>query len=184
MSLEGREVGWRRVALVDRESIFRMSCIQLFHNVISRRLGEYRGGADRRLRCIALHDSDRLGDACDSLERRQPVAIHLDPHRPESRGARDRPEQPEHCTPHGEHGRLQNVDRIDLGGTCDRNTPTECTLLQEQREALAFGGAQGLGVREPGDRLFGIENDGRGDDGTCERSAPGFIDTDDEPAQD
>lgn len=83
MGLEGREVGRRRITLVDRESIFTMSRIQLFHNVISRRLGENRGRTDRRLRRIALHDRHRLGNPRDPLEGWQPIAIDLDSYRAE-----------------------------------------------------------------------------------------------------
>jgi len=167
MRVERSQMRGHGITLVDRETIFRMTRIQLFHNMISRSLCKYRGRADRRHLAVALDDGDRRARALEALERGQAIAVDLK--------VRRRHCQRDHRTTHGEQRRLQNIDHIDLGSACETNAPSNGTLLDQRRERRALYGLQRFRVCKPRNRSRRIENDRSRHHRSRKRTTTGFI---------
>ena len=78
---------------------------------------------------------------------------------------------------HREQRRLQDVQRVDLGGVRPADAPGEAARADLAAPVpRAPPGREHLRVGEARDRVARVEDDGRGDDRPGQRSAPRFVD--------
>jgi hypothetical protein len=142
-----------RITLVSVKSIGGIFGMQLHHQLVAMDLGEYRGRRDGRAAPVATDDG--LDGAGKTRERRCPVAVDLDPVRS--------PTQPGKSPGHGQHGRVQDVQRIDFGVRGNADGPVQGTAVNALHQRLALRRAQLLGIADTRKHLAGGQHHGSRD---------------------
>ena len=95
-----------RIALVARERILRIQRVHLMHVLVTHRLRQNRGRADRRLGRVAADDGAGRDGRAQPRKPRQAVAVDDELVRAAVHG--------KHRAAHGEEGRMQDVERVDF----------------------------------------------------------------------
>src|SRR5579883_1515372 len=167
-SAQRREMRRGAVALVRRERKARIAGVERLHHCIPMRLRENGCGADGGDTRISLDDGLHGTAEAQILEGRQLVAVDLYVGRTYG--------QAQQRTAHGEEGRAENVESVDLVAVGPRNRLGQRALADDGGQALSLLPRQRLGIGEASDASARIEDHGRGDDRSSERSAAGFVD--------
>src|SRR5690606_2470555 len=121
------------IALVTVKAVLRELGMQALHLGIAVHLGDDRRGADARHAVVAADDGFRR-------HAQFRAAIAVDAHEFGNDGERlDRPA-------HGQHGRLQDIERVDLRRRAYAYGPGQRAFADDEIELLAPRGVELLGI--------------------------------------
>ena len=173
MRLAGTQSGQRgqmggcRIALVAVEAVLRMTLVQRQAQPVAVHLGQDRGRRNRLNGGIAPDDGFGGHGQCRD-------AVSVDEHAmgPQAQ-ALDGP-------PHREHGRLQDVEAIDLLDARLGNAAAQRLRADLVEEPLAGARGELLGIVEAANRLQLVEHDRGGHHGPSQRAAAGLVDARDQ----
>src|SRR5688572_2689191 len=142
--VQRREMRGRAVTLVLRESVRGEVPVEVHHVRVASRLRKDRGRGDGRDQAVAADDGAAGKPHVGHVE---PVHAHF---------TRGKGQQLERAT-HGEQGRAQDVDAVDLLHARGGDGPGERAIADAPGEAPALLGIEQLGIREALDRPGRVE---------------------------
>ncbi|SOO27099.1 hypothetical protein XAP6164_1270004 [Xanthomonas phaseoli pv. phaseoli] len=165
VGLQRGQMHRRAVALVLIEAVFRVPRVQFVHQPVAGHLGHDRGGHDGAVQRVAADQC--LGRARQALGH----AVAVDAREPgHMRHAFHRP-------PHAEHGRLVDIDAVDLFAVDQHHRPRQRPIDDARIQLLAPLGRELLGIVQPIDARFaGIEHHGRDGHRPGQWAAASFVD--------
>jgi hypothetical protein len=82
----------------------------------------------------------------------------------------------QHGPAHGKHGRLQDVDGVDLRRIGPAQAPRDAARANLDGECLAHLWCERFRIRDTANLPAAIEDHGRGYDRPRQRPSPGFVD--------
>jgi len=165
---QSRDVVGRRVSLVTGKPVTRVAFVEVQHLAVAGHLGENRGGGNGPHRPVpADYRLNRAGQGGTT------ITVNQGRHRCERQGGDG--------ALHGEQGRLQNIESINLFDFCPTQRPSRGVGADLDIENLASPRAENLGISQPVDWERRVEDHGGGHNRPGQGSAPGLIDPGDPP---
>ena len=157
----------RSVPLVARKAVHRIFAVERDQHRVARRFRDDRCRRDRRHVAVALDDCIDGTDELRTVVTVDERLDRLDGQRLDGAA-------------HREQRRAQYVHRVDLADVACRNRPRDCLCTNADCDFLPLLGRHHLRIAQAANATLGVENDGRGDDGSRERAASCFVDARDQ----
>src|SRR3569833_728475 len=164
-----REVLRCAVPLVVSEFKARITRIQFLHHGVAAGFGQEGSGADGAHLGVAIEDGFKRAAEIQIAHARQLITVYLD--------VRRTYRQSQQGATHCQERSAQDVETVDFVAVSPGDGPRQRTLADDRREPLALLGSQRLGIVGAMDAAIGVQDDGSGDYGPCERSPARFINT-------
>lgn len=164
LSLQSAQVHGCPVALVNGKAVAWVSLVHLHQKAVPEDLGENGCGRNGGYFRVAFHD----GLAADPKWWKSiPVDEHF--HRGKT--------QPIDRSAHGQQGRLQDVETVDLFDAGLGNAAAQGLGSNFVEEGLTAVRTQGFAVGQPGNGILFVKNDGGRDNGPGQRAAACLVHT-------